>query len=524
MGPPGAVDPPHRFRLHEPRVEGADVVFRFAVTPRTELYRRTEFRLSFPPAAMNVSAVPTALWWRVMLTCLHAHFALLAPCVVELPISLPAGERGIWERLIANVTTQLEAYGSEPRPGRYVRIEDSGPPLGPVRVQTAADRAAATFSGGKDSLVLAALLAELTEHPLLVSITSPVPWARDHVGEARDRARTEMAKRLPVDVIEVRSDFRTCWELAFSARDGCTLGVHELSDLPLYYGAMMAVAAARGISTCFMASEADIQYNRPGPVDSSSRETSGNGPNVLLHREFLSCSVTHRALSAVFEPFGLRQGSLSYPLHMPQVQRLLLGRYRRVANLQFSCWQAPPGAQACSACDKCFQVAVVTLSEGVSPREVGIDAVKLFRAFGDWKLAGPPIHRMDPAAHPFRRPRHHLVRALQRTPTARVATILRLGTTAGEDSGLGEALAIYARLRAEALAQTLPPEVGYVSAFLDLVPADLRAPLEAIFAQHLRPCSEAEFAAMASRARALASWISEPLQPKRRWRMRTRAR
>lgn len=506
------MEPYYRFRLHQPRVEGGDAVFRFDVLPASPLYTRTEFRMSFPPADVDITAVPAALWWRVMLICLHAHFALLAPCTVELPIGLAAGEREFWERLVANVVRQLEAYGSEPRPDRCVRIEDSGPPLEPVWVPTAGERAALTFSGGKDSLVLAALLAELTDRPLLVSITSPVEWARDHVGAARDRALAEITTRLPVESVEVTSDFRTCWELEFAGRDGCTLGTHELSDLPLYYGAMTAVAAARGIGSCFMASEADIQYNRPAPDDSSARGRHSKRPNVLLHREFLSCSVTQSALSAVLERLGLRQGSLSYPLHMPQVQGLLLQRYRQVADLQFSCWLAPPGEQACSACEKCFLVALIALSEGVSPRHVGIDPVKLLCAFSDWSVEGPPIHQIDAARHPFRRPRDQRVRALQRTSTGRVAEILRCDGTTGNNPRLGEALAIYARLRAEALRKRVPPEPGYITDFLDLVRSDLREPLRSILVQHFPPTAEPEFRAMSKRARALSAWISEPLQ------------
>lgn len=521
-GPLAAAHPYHRVRLYEPRVEGDDVFFHFDVTPPTELYTRTEFRLSFPPAEVEISAVPAALWWRVMLICLHTHFALLAPCAVELPIGLAAGESEFWERLVANAVRHLEAYGSARRPGRYVKIQDSGPALEPVRVPTAGEHAAVTFSGGKDSLVLAALLAELTERPLLVSITSPVEWARDHVGAARDRALAEITARLPVQSIEVTSDFRTSWDYEFPYRDGCTLGTHELSDIPLYYGAMTAVAAARGIGSCFLASEADIQYNRPPPDDSSGRGNPSGRPNTLLHREFLSCSVTQSALSALLEPFGLRQGSLSYPLHMPQVQGLLLRRYRQVADLQFSCWLAPPGDQACSACEKCFLVALITLSEGVSPRQVGIDPVKLLRAFTDWSVEGPPIHQIDAAAHPFRRPRDHRVRALQRTSTGRVATILREDGTSGNDPRLGQALAIYARLRAEALRMRVPPEPGYVTDFLDFVHSDLREPLRSILAQHFPPTSEPEFREMSKRARALSAWIAEPLLPQQHRRQRHR--
>ncbi len=492
-------------RLHEPQIDGHEVVFRWDVTPPTELYSRTSFRLSFPPA-VDVAAVPRALWWRILLICLHAHFALLRPCVVELPIELGAAEREFWQRLVANVATHLEAYGDPHRPGPVVEIQDSGPKLAPVRLSGVTNRVVAAFSGGKDSLVQAALAAELSERPLLVTITSPVPWSRDHVGDARTRARVQIASRLPVDVLEVHSDFRTCWEIGFSTRDGCAIGVHELSDVPLYYGALAAVAAASGIGQKLLASEADVQYN------------STVYGRTVVQPDAMSSAVTQHAIDELLHPFGQRQGSLTYPLHAAQVQALLLRRYRNLAELQFSCYRAPEGERACSACVKCFGIALVTLAEGVSPRAVGIDPVKALMAYADWHPGEPPGGGSFVTVTGLWTAR--VVRALQRRSTREVAAIL-----AGEtDSGLGQALAVYARLRAEALAQTVPPEPGYVTDFLDLVRADLRTPLEHILAHHFEFTSGPEFTALARRIQALTDWITAPLQPPRARRLRRRRR
>lgn len=493
-----AIEPAHRVYLHEPEIDAHDAVFRWEVTPPTDLYRRTSFRLSFPPQ-LDLDVVPEALWWRVMLLCLHSHWALLRPCRVELPVSLGPREREFWQRTVDHVTAQLEWYGSPSRPGRAVQIVDSGRPVGAVPVSAAPERVALAFSGGKDSLVLAGLAAELTERPVLVTITSPVPWANDHVGVGRERALKEISKRLPVESLEVSSDFRTSWELGFSRLDGCKLGVHEVSDLPLYQAAVAAVAAATGAGTCMMASEANIQYNAP------------RDGKVILHREYPSCSVTQGALDALLAQFGMRQGSLTYPLHVRQVQDMLLRRYRQVAELLFSCWKAPHGKQACSACEKCFLIATITLAEGLSPRAVGIDPVSVLCSHSHFSVDAPPSGKV-PRMHERRSSRDHIVRALQSLSTGRVATILRGDGTTGNDPRLGEALAIYARLRAEALRQRVLPEPGYVTDFLDLVHSDLREPLRSILAQHFPPTSEPEFRAMSKRARALSAWIAEPLQ------------
>jgi hypothetical protein len=215
--------------------------------------------------------------------------------------------------------------------------------------------------------------------------------------------------------------------------------------------------------------------------------------------------------------FGLRQGSLTYPLHVPQVEGLLLRRYRHLADLQFSCWRAPPGEQSCSACRKCFALAVLALAEGVSPRAIGIDPVSALCAFSEWRVDGP---RPDPGPvlSEYRTGRHHMVRALQCRPTGEVAALL----ADEEDPRREQALAVYSRLHTDALEVVVPPAPGYVSPFLGLVHDDLRDPLRAILAQHFEPTDEPELAAMAQRAHALAAWISAPLEHPRTWKLRGR--
>jgi glycosyltransferase involved in cell wall biosynthesis len=487
----------HRIRLDEPRVGAHRVEFRWAVTPASALYRRTHFSVEFP-TQVELGRVPRALWWRFALICLHAHWALLRPCRVELPVDLGAAELRFWARMIDNVARQLEAYGSAPRGRRSVELVGTGEALGPVEVPGRRDRAAVAFSGGKDSLAVSALLAELTERPLLVTTTSPVVWARDHIGAARRETLARVGRRLAVDVVEVESDFRTAWELDFSGRDGCRIGVHELSDLPLFQAVTIAVAAASGIRSTYMASEADLQY-------SAARDGE-----VIQHPEFLSSAVHQASLSAILSGFGMRQGSVLYPLHMPQVQKLLLRRYPQVVGLQYSCWQAPEGTRACSACDKCLQIALVTLADGISPTAMGIDPVHVLCSRRDWRLDSQTRHRAPPL-HETRSARHHVIRCLQSLRPEQLDAILEADPLAREDPRRPEALAAYEQLRARALPLNVPPAPGYIGGFLDWVHEDLRAPLQAILEQHFDPADEREFAGTVGRARSLAQHIAAPL-------------
>ncbi|HUB75469.1 MAG TPA: hypothetical protein VL977_00355 [Solirubrobacteraceae bacterium] len=483
--------------LHEPEVERRTVTFRWSLDPPSELYRRTSFRLAFPEA-VAIERVPLGLWWRLGLICIYPQLALLAPCRVELPIALGAREREFWLRMLDAMAANIAAYGGAPWPRRLVEIVDAGPPMPPRPLESRTDRVTAAFSGGKDSLVQAALLAELGPEPILVTVRSPVDWSVDHASAARDRAIAGIERRRSVEVVSVDSDFRSCWnnDFALSAR-GYRMAVNELCDVLLYQACTLAVAAAAGSSRAFLAAEAELQYN------------ARVGGSVVQHPHFTCSGTTQAALSALLAPHGLGIGSLTCPLHMPQVMSLLWRRYRDLADLQFSCWQAADGAQACSGCGQCSQVGLAILSEGFTPRPAGIDPVSVL-LLGDslWPAKAP---QGGPALHPTRSPHDKYHDWLAAAPPRTVAAILERDTAAAADPRRERALASYAELHARVLARPLPPPGGYAAPLLELVPDDLREPLRAIFDRHLDAAPDADFAAMLARARLLAGWISAPL-------------
>jgi hypothetical protein len=482
----------HRFRLEAPRVGEHEVEFKWDVTPRTELYIRTGFRLTFPPE-LELERVPEALWLRIAMICLHPQWALLAPCRVELPAYIGPAEREFWRRLTYTVGRQVRAYGGEAATVCPIEIHDDGPALRPVAIAAGTGRAAAAFSGGKDSLAQAGLLAELTERPLLVATTSPVPWANDHVGASRERVLSEIAERLPVDVIEVGSDFRCSWDNGFSERHGAKQTVNELTDVLLYQATTVAAAAASGIGRAFMASEAELQYN------------ASAGGEVLQHAHSAAAAVTHGALGAMLRPFGLGLSSMTYALHTEQVQALVLGRYREIADLQFSCWSAIEGSQACGECSQCYEIAAMLLDHGLSPELVGIDPARVVSAWSEAPIIPPVELRLR--LHPARRPRDKLFRIVGRTPVERVAEIL-----AG-DPGREQAVEAYARLRERVSAEPEPPPTpGFIAGFVDLLDDDLREGLRAIFADEgFTPSADPEHALMCKRSRSLTRWIADPL-------------
>jgi 7-cyano-7-deazaguanine synthase in queuosine biosynthesis len=485
---------PRRIRLHEPQLGKHEVVFGWDVTPRSSLYCRTNFRLEFAPQ-VAAERVPDALWLRLMMLCLYPHWALMAPCRVDLPARLEPGERDFWLRLIEAAAVNLEQYGRDASGDRTVELVECGPPLPPTVLSDGNQRVTAAYSGGKDSLVQTALLAELTEQPLLVTTTSPVRWANDHRGAARQRALDGITQRRGLDVVEIRSDFRSCWDNNHPLLSGCTIRVNELCDVLLYQATALAVAAANRISRAFLASEADLQTN------------VRRGGMVVQHSHFASSAVTQTAVSALMRPFGIALGSLLYPLHMHQVMALLWRRYPDLADLQFSCWQAENGEQACGRCGQCAQVAVAVLSEGHSPTAVGIDPLRLLRADATWQ----DTRRRGAQRAAERSGRNNYERWIRDTPTSAVKAILTADPLVPDD-GVMRALAVYDRIRRREMRRPAPPPGGYIRGFLDFIDPDLRGGLESIFDEHLDAAPDEDFTAVVGRSRVLADWIAAPLE------------
>jgi perosamine synthetase len=482
----------HFVRLHEPEVATHDVTFGWTVTPASTLYQRTSFTMRFPDN-VPLDAVPAGLWWRVALVCLHAHWALLRPCQVELPVRLAPGEREFWLRLIDLETATLAAYTTDGnvREPRAVTLVEHGPALPPLALDTDPARAATAFSGGKDSLVQAGLLAELTDAPLLVATSSPVWWARDHVGAHREHALQAAADRLGVPLVEVSSDFRSCWDNDFPKRAGGSITVNELTDTFLYLAATIAVAAARGVGRVFLASEAEVQENaqRDGVV--------------VQHPHFAYAATTLASLDALLAPAGLRISSLTHPLHSHQVQALLWDRYPALADLQFSCWMAADGDQSCSACGECRTIGLRAIAAGRTPRANGIDPTVLLTSLQDWSPEaagdGSPHARVREALH------RDTVRALAVTPVESVRITL------ADEPEFDDLLTRYDALRDRVAGGEPPPAPGYHPSYLPFVEPGIRDGLAAIVAGTFPAADPDDLEGVAARARAVSDEVAAAL-------------
>src|SRR6185437_5656430 len=203
-----------KIHLMPPIIDGQTAKFQWGVEPPYTLYQRTSFTIIFPPV-VDLSKVPKRLWWDFLLMCLHSHWLLLQPCEVHLPLKLGAPLRKFWLQLLQNGLDTLNAYGPKNQAAALnVSIVDGDLEVPYERIT--GSRYATAFSGGKDSLLQAALLFELTEQPLLVATTSPMPPLADHVTARRREVFHAIQSRRHSLFVEVESDFRGIWENSFA--------------------------------------------------------------------------------------------------------------------------------------------------------------------------------------------------------------------------------------------------------------------------------------------------------------------
>jgi hypothetical protein len=492
----------HHVDVHPPERRGRTVAFRWTVSPETTLYRASGFTLRFP-ASVDLDRVPDRLWWWIALLCLHPHWALLRPCRVVLPVALPPGEVELFRRLIDVAVATLEAHRGGADLARSVEIAEQGPPLPAAPARRAdASRCACAFSGGKDSLLHACLLAETSERPLLVTTTAPMPPLGDHTTQRRRHVLSEVARRLPVDLVEVRSDFRAIWDNGFAAAQGYGIAVNELTDTFLYLASLLAAAHAAGATHLFLASEAEVQEN----VVLDGR--------VVQHSHFMYSAVTQRALDRLFGTAGLSYGSLTWPLRSAQVQELLWRRYPELAELQYSCWRVADGEATCSRCSQCLRIALSCLALGESPERMGIDLLELFPAMAHF--APRRIAAGDDRALPrdlVARDLHdEVVRNLRRVSGRDLARTLLVASPARLLSARAwRALRAYRGLRRRLGGEAVGPTPGYRSGFVEWVDPLLRERVAALVARSFPAEDRREHAALLERSDSLTRWIASPL-------------
>jgi hypothetical protein len=462
----------HKIHLMAPLVQGQTVTFQWNVEPASLLYKRTDFTISFP-SNVDLSKVPERLWWDILLICLHPHWLLLRPCEVHLPLILGAPLRQFWLQLLQNGADTLDVYGPLQNTAPLgITIVDGNLHV-PYRTITGSGCGTA-FSGGKDSLLQVGLLLELTERPLLVATTSPMPPLVDHVTARRRQVFEAIQTRRNLLFVETQSDFRSTWNNLFSRYLGYRVAINEITDTFLYTSSLLAVGAALGVTRLFVASEAEVQVS------------ALIGGKIVQHSHFMYSAATQRSLARLLAPFGFKFGSLTWPLHSMHVQQLLWARYPNICDLQYSCWQVGEGQATCSQCEQCLRIAVTALEAGHDPQRMGIDLVKLINFASTWepiakRVSAQRLPEYDAADAVVARV-VDLIRRTSLTHLEQTLACTHLGQSSQSD--ILKTVEEFRRLQQRVDPLPRPQPIGVREAFFDWLDPDFRDALFAIYTRY----------------------------------------
>jgi hypothetical protein len=459
----------HKIDLMPPIIRGQKVTFQWNVEPQTKLYKQTQFAIQFP-SFVDLTRVPERLWWDLLIMCLHPHWLLLRPCKIHLPLKLGNSLKQFWLQMLQNGADTLDFYGPPKNLAPLgITIVDGN--LDVPYAAVVGSGYGTAFSGGKDSLLQAALLFELTERPLLVATTSPMPPLADHTTARRRWVFESIQKRRNPVFVESVSDFRHAWDNSFAGELGFRVAVNELTDTFLYTSCLLAAGAALGFTHLFVASETELQ------------ETALIDGKIVQHSHFMYSAATQRALAQLFAPYCLSFGSLTWPLHTMQVQQLLWRRYPDLCDLQYSCWRVGESEETCSQCEQCLRIATTALEMGADPQHMGVDLRKLTKFASTWE---PTTSRFSSYCLPQDDAADLLgarvVQAIRNTSLVHVGRIVarRRNGRFAPFSALKTVWRFY-RLSRRFRHSPTPPRMGVREGFFDWLDEDLRDALMAIY-------------------------------------------
>lgn len=365
---PEAAEFAYEFRLLPPQRQGQRILFRWEESQPTGLFEKTSFHLEFPND-IEVGRIPEAVWWSAFLLCMHVQWSLLGSCLVRLPIALAPGQREVLLRLMDTYCDTLDALCPDARPVRRLEILEEGATLDAGTSPAGLNGMAIAYSGGKDSLVTVGLAIGMGYVPWLVTVNSPMPGLHYDVSSHRNRAMDLIGKRTGLLLIEVKSDMRGVWNNFHPREMGYPLSMNELTDTMLYTAALFVVGHHFGAGQLLLASENEL-------ATMVCREG-----RLLQHSHFMYSALTQYGIGLFLSPFGIRHGSLTSSLRSNQVQQLLTRDFRRLRDIQTSCWRLSPERRACSECGECRRLAWVCMAHGGDPADQGIDLVHMLNNY-----------------------------------------------------------------------------------------------------------------------------------------------
>jgi hypothetical protein len=384
------------FRVHQPTIDGRNVVLSWTTTPRSRLYYRESAVIRFP-RGVDPSAIPPAVWGLAATLIVHTHAAVLAPCRVLVPVDPGPNARGILQGHLARLRDTCEWYARVPFSDASITVEpaddaatitpsdmvpsDMVPSdMVPSDMGPRTKGAVALVSGGRDGFAQADLLREFCGPLVLSAVSSVMPPSTDHANRWRRRAIDAAPRLLDAELVEVRTDLRSATRVTWAIENRrAAVGMHEISDQVLFAVIGTLVACARGVSEVFLAAETEAHPAMK--ID---------GRTILAHQPTSSVAVL-AAVASWLAPTGIRLRSGIAALRSHQVSALLARRRPDLIEFVQTCWRVGPRDRSCSSCALCLARTLSFLVEGIPAAALGVDLGEL----GRWSSKWDPARRDD---------------------------------------------------------------------------------------------------------------------------------
>ena len=346
---PGSVTT-HHLHLAPIEFDGNRVIYRWDVTPRSDLFRNQSVFFEYPD--LELEAIPEATWCAMF----FAHVAKAAEStghrwIIHFPVRVSTQEVLPWARYLdlKNVKIAPDSITeSAPRSPHYKEDQSGDSEDTPIAV---------LLGGGKDSMASLGMLAELYGDDNVVSIVMAHHPRNSRQHRLRHEAQLirPLLENTPIRNIYLQTSVRNCFSNQKHTRQ---------SGLVLYFATLLPYWLLRRINTVTFSYEFTLFFvrQRRGHVE------FGHPAARTESVERLASELS----SAYAMPCSLVNINSGFSKHV--AFRVLAHRYPEYLKALFMCeGTLDRNRKWCAQCWKCFEYIMMCLVEK-TPCEIDIDS------------------------------------------------------------------------------------------------------------------------------------------------------
>jgi hypothetical protein len=340
----------HHLHLAAIEFEEKRVVYRWSVTPHSDLFRNQSVFFEYPD--IELDAIPESTWCVIF----FAHIAKAAEStghrwIFHFPTPVSAHEVLPWARYLDlnNVVIASDSITeSLPKPPRFTEKQMGDSADTPIAV---------LLGGGKDSLATLGMLAELYGEDNVVAIV----MAHNPRSSRQHRLRHEaqlirpLLTNTPIRNIYLQSSIRQCFSNRKYTRE---------AGLVLYFATLLPYWLLRRINTVTFSYEFTLLFVRQRKGSIEFANSKARTESIERLADELSCA--HSIPCNLVNPNSGLSKHVAF--------RVLAHRYPPYLKTLFMCeGTLDRNLKWCAECWKCFEYIMMCMIEKV-PCEINIDS------------------------------------------------------------------------------------------------------------------------------------------------------